>query len=913
MPVREAQDGAIVEPNHIYIVPSNKNMTISRGALRLNPRPIIRGHNLPIDSFFQSLAEYRKHKAIGVILSGTASDGTLGLKAIKAEEGITFSQDKNSAKFDGMPTSAITAGVVDFVMRPQDIAKEIAKIGEHPLVKHSKAESELLPEGDGSLTTIFTILRKSTGVDFTHYKPSTIMRRISRRMLLQKAHTLDAYIKFLKEEPKEVDALYEDILINVTRFFRDPEVFEILVREIFPKLLKSTEKPIRIWVPGCSTGEEPYSLAIALLEYLGDRSTGAQIQIFGTDISDRAIERARNGLYSLDVVSDVGSDRLRRFFVKYDHGFQIKKSIRDLCIFAKHNVTKDPPFSRIDLISCRNLLIYFTPVLQRKVVPLFHYALNPTGYLLLGNTETIGGFPEFFFPADRMHKVFSKKVTATKLHFESQEFGEYETQQPIKLSKAPEIITERDVLKEGERVLLTKYAPASVIVNDDFQILHFRGQTGAYLEPPQGQASLNLLKMAREGLAMELRSALVQARKNKVAVRLQGIRFRFNETLKKINLEVIPIKPPHALDYFYIVIFDSLETNPAEPTKKSETGKTKITIQRLSELELLTQELSSTKEYMQSIIEELEGTNEELRAANEEILSSNEELQSTNEEMETAKEELQSANEELTTVNEELQNRNAELNSINNDVNNLLASVQIPIVMLGSDLRIRRFTPTAEKLLNLISSDIGRPISDISMNISPAALEELISGVIDSAQTRDTVVQDRQGRWYTLQIRPYRTTDNKVHGAVLLLIDIDAMKRSMGRLQSYQLLCSGIVETLEHPLVLLNGSMKVQLANEAFYEAFNLSQEDIQDKNFFDVSKGRWNKPALRKLVEQILPEKSVVKNYLFEKNLRKNNNQKYLINARRLQMDGSQESFIVLSLEDISDWKKSPKSSKRK
>jgi two-component system CheB/CheR fusion protein len=905
MPVREAQEGMVVQPNHVYVIPPNTSMTIIRGALRLNPRQAGRGPHLPVDSFFISLAEYRKNNAIGVILSGTASDGTLGLKAIKAADGITFAQDEQSAKYDGMPRSAIAAGVVDFILPPEEIAKQIASIGKHPLVKLRKAESELIPEGDTNLHTIFSIIRKTTGVDFTHYKPTTIMRRISRRMLLQKSHTLELYARFLKSNPKEVNALYEDILINVTSFFRDPETFEILKREIFPNLLKkSSEKVIRVWVPGCSTGEEAYSLAITLMESLGEKSAGMQIQIFATDISENAINKARTGIYPADITENISPDRLRRFFTKNDQGYQINKGIRDLCIFAKHNLAKDPPFSKIDLISCRNLLIYLSPILQRKVVPLFHYALNPNGYLLLGNTETIGSFSEFFYPADRKYRVFAKKSIPTKLHFEAEHFLGGPGPAVVVNQKNSLVLTERDIMKEGDRLLLSRFAPASVIVNEDLQILHFRGRTGLFLEPSPGQASLNLLKMAREGLTVELRSALNRVKKENVAVRTEGLRVRINGNTRDLAIEVIPMKLAQSSDRFYLVMFESLEEQSRELKKKKAPAAGK----RADALWSLNQELNATKEYLQSIIEEQEATNEELRAANEEILSSNEELQSTNEEMETAKEELQSANEELTTVNEELQNRNIELNLVNNDLNNLLASVNIPIMMLGPDLRIRRFTPASERILNLIHTDIGRPISDINMNINTTNLEELIVEALEQVQIKETDLQDRRGKWYNMQIRPYKTMDNRIDGAVLVFIDIDAMKRSLGKVQEYQTLCAAMVEALEQPLVLLSDTLKVRLANQSFYNFFNVSKEETENKFFFELGNGQWAIPELKTLLERVVDKRSRVRNYILDKNLPKIGKKKILVNALPIKIEDLEEQFIIVSMDDLSNLTKSNK-----
>ena len=566
-------------------------------------------------------------------------------------------------------------------------------------------------------------------------------------------------------------------LINVTSFFRDPEMFDSLKREILPRILRrGNSQSIRIWIPGCSTGEEPYSLAITMLEYLSEKSLNTSIQIFGTDISASAINTARAGVYPSTIVDEVTPDRLRRFFVKSDSTYQISKAIRDICIFAQHNVVKDPPFSKLDIISCRNLLIYFGPVLQKRVIPVFNYALKSNGYLILGSTETIGGFADFFLPADRKYKIYSKKTVVSKIHFD---FANATFDNPTtheKLNRpAQEGSSDKDVLREGDRLLLSRYAPASVIINDDFDILQFRGRTGLFLEPSQGQASLNLLKMARQGLIVDLRSAILFAKKERNPVKKEGLKLEVNGEIIKFELEVIPFTPGRSSERFYLVLFDLIKGKAPSKLAKPAVPK-KPNSRELIEAAQMRQELTATREYLQSIIEEQEASNEELRAANEEILSSNEELQSTNEEMETAKEELQSANEELTTLNEELQNRNLELTLVNNDLSNLLGSVQIPIIMLGPDYRIRRFTPIGEKVLNLIPSDIGRPISDINMNLSVPQLEEWITDVIDNVRITEREVQDRSNHWYKMQIRPYRTIDNKIEGVVLVFIDIHDLK-----------------------------------------------------------------------------------------------------------------------------------------
>ncbi|PYT25898.1 MAG: hypothetical protein DMG58_23455, partial [Acidobacteria bacterium] len=710
----------------------------------------------------------------------TGSDGSLGLKAIKAEAGITFAQEEKTAKYEGMPRSAVAAGCVDFVLPPAGIARELSRIHDHPYVAPRPAPpEEIIPVSDDALSQILQLVRVATGVDLMQYKPATIKRRILRRMLLNKLDSLVQYLDRLKADTTEVHALYEDILINVTQFFRDPDTFQALKADIFPKIVgDENADSVRIWVPGCSTGEEVYSLAIALLEYVEERRQHVPVQLFGTDISDSALERARAGLYTPNIAADVSSGRLKRFFVKADGGYQISKHIRDLCVFAKQNVTSDPPFSKLDLISCRNVLIYLGPALQKRVLPVFHYALNPTGYLLLGNSETIGSYADMFRLVDKKHKFFAKKPTVPRIPVEFN-FGAARVEPQVSAAGAGKAVspwTAAELQREADRMILSRFGPSGVVINEDLDVLQFRGQTGMYLEPSPGPASYNILKMAREGLLADLRGLLHGIRTSEGTIRKEGLRVKYNGTFHKFNLEIIPIRRPAQPGRFFMILFHPVKADGGEKSVRKEPRQSSSA--EREEGRLLRQELSVTKETLQAIIEEQEATNEELRSANEEIQSSNEELQSTNEELETAKEELQSSNEELNTVNEELQNRNSQLAQANDDLRNLLSNVNLPIVMVGSDLCIRQFTPQAEKVMGIISSDTGRPIGNIRPNVNIANLEQKLAEVIETLSTHEAEVQDFNGRWYVFRIRPYRTEENKIEGAVLVLVDIDDIKRS---------------------------------------------------------------------------------------------------------------------------------------
>jgi two-component system, chemotaxis family, CheB/CheR fusion protein len=783
MPTIEIEEGMKVEPDHVYVIPPNCDLTIRNAHFQIVDREAPRAVNATIDIFLRSLAADQGPNAIGVVLSGTASDGTLGLTAIKGEGGITFAQDTRSAKYDGMPASAIAAGCVDFILPPEEIAHELARIREHPYV--AGASLGVIEGEDKSTETfmaqIFRLLRRATRVDFSEYKPPTIGRRIQRRMVLHKIEKLPDYVALLHRDRNEVNALYQDLLINVTSFFRNPEAFETLKQVVYPTLLKARtngSNPIRIWVPGCSTGEEAYSHAISLVEFLGEERTEVPVQIFGTDLSEIAIQRARAAVYKESIETDVSPARLRRFFHKADGGYQISKTIRDLCIFSTQNIFSDPPFSRMDLVSCRNVMIYLSQTLQKRVIPIFHYALNPSGFLMIGNTEgLLGAGSELFEMADKKQKIYRKKLVPTPVTFgfsvgpPEHDGGTLEAPAPpaktVEPLKAP-----LELQREADRLLLGRYAPPAVVVNEQMEILQSRGRTGNYLELAPGKASLNLLKMARPGLLFELQSAIDEAKKSGVEAERRNVHVEGDGQVYLASLRVLPFRTPMQEQHSYLIIFEPVphdgeeaSAKDAEPLTESERAEKEKQIAQLK------QELSATKEYLQSIIEMQEATNEELQSANEEIQSGNEELQSTNEELQTSKEELESANEELHTVNEEMQHRNDLLTQLNNDLTNLLNSVNLAMVMVGSDLSVRRFTPQATALMGLMPSDVGRPIPRLKLKIDVRNLEETMLDVIERVQPRHDRVQDDLGKWFTLRITPYRTLDNRIDGVVLTVVE----------------------------------------------------------------------------------------------------------------------------------------------
>ena len=896
MPVTEVHDEPQVQPNRVYVIPPDRNMIISGGALQLLPREAAHGQHRPIDLFLRSLAEDRRDRAIGVILSGTATDGTLGLAEIKAEGGITFAQD-DTAQQNSMPRSAVASGCVDFVLSPAEIASEIGHIARHPHVAPAAPARRKAAESEPHPGEILEIVRRVKGVDFTQYKASSLNRRIHRRMILHKLAAIEDYARFLQQNPGEVEALYQDILINVTSFFRNPATFAALKAMVLPNLFKdrSRHEPLRIWALGCSTGEEAYSIAITFAEFAEAQGSPIPIQVFATDLNQAGIEKARAGMYPPSIEHDVSPERLRHFFSKVDGGYRISKTIRDMCVFARHNVLTDPPFSQIDLISCRNLLIYLEPALQRRVVPLLHYALKPAGFLLLGSSETIGSYRDLFEVADGGHRCYVKKPSSRKLAFGPSAGSRLGRGDPVS-GPARRSPAEDDVQKEAERILLTRYVPPGVLVNADLEILQFRGDTGSFLAPSPGKASLNLLKMARKGLAVTLRAAVNKARKENATVREEGLQVDSGDGLREVHLEVVPVKGGSAGAGGFLVLFQEPargEATAARPPARAAAE----TEDSEGENTRLAQELTATREYLQSVIEQQEAANEELQSANEEAQSANEELQSINEELETSKEEIQSGSEELATVNDELQNRNAELSLLNNDLFNLLSSVQMAIVIIGQNLRIRRFTPKAEEILNLLPSDLGRPISDFKLNFSALDLQPLLAEVIGTASPRECEVQDRNGLWYLLRIQPYRTLENKSDGAVIMLVDIDKLQRAREYAES-------IVATVRESLLVLDADLCVQTANQSFYQTFQETPETTEHRYLYELGDGQWDIPGLRRLLEEINPENTGVEGFEVELELPRIGRKAMLLNARRFVQESGQRPLTLLAIQDITQHK---------
>jgi len=802
MKVFEVTDGMAVEPNCAYIIPPNCDMAFLNGALQLLLPAAPRGQRLPIDFFFRSLALDQGERAICIVLSGTGSDGTLGLRAIKAEGGMAMVQTPNTTEYDGMPHSALATGLVDYELPPAQMAAQlIAYAGKAP-TNLRISTTPPTPKSENAMKKVFILLRAQTGHDFSLYKPSTVHRRIDRRMAVHQIDSAEQYVKFLQQTPAEVEALFRDLLIGVTNFFRDPEVFRALETGIIPRLFagRPADSAVRIWSAGCSTGEEAYSLAILLAEHQESLRRSCKIQIFATDIDVQAIAIARTGLYPAGIAADLTPERLARFFTAEPDGsaYRIHKAIRDMLVFSEQDVARDPPFSKLDLISCRNLMIYMGGELQKRLIPLFHYSLKPGGFLMLGTSETSGDFSDLFSPLDRKHKLYQRRED---IH--SAQRAAVGRLLPATALDTPAVSpaaakgqkTRRLPLRElTEQALLQQMAPASALVNGQGDILYLHGRTGKYLEPCPGEVGVNnILKMARAGLRRDLTTALHRAKSAREAVRYPGLRVKTNGDYTMVNLTVCPVPTASvsgasALDApVYLV---SLEDAPPEPgpalPPASLPGPAAEPAEEQAQQQLaaLRQELHAKDQYLQAANEELETSNEELKSSNEEMQSVNEELQSTNEELETSTEELQSVNEELTTVNAELQTKVADLARLNNDMNNLLAGTGIATVFVDHQLRILRFTPAATQVINLILSDVGRPVNHIVSNLEGYPnLQRDMQGVLDTLVPKELEVRTDKGAWYTMRILPYRTLDNVIDGAVLTFVDITTARKAQRVLQ----------------------------------------------------------------------------------------------------------------------------------
>jgi two-component system CheB/CheR fusion protein len=781
MPVAEVKDGTRIKPNHVYIAPSSHYLRLDQGTLIYGKAVIKDGLSLPIDYFFRALAEDQKEKAICIVLSGTGSDGTLGVRAVSGEGGMVMAQDVKTAQFSDMPNSAIATGMIDYVLAPDKMPQQLITY-ESKLQPGTKAKNKIEadPLPPEALDDILSLLRQHTGSDFASYKMNTLKRRIERRMNVHHINHASHYLRYLTENPHEINLLFNELLIGVTSFFRDPGTFDALAKDILPELLKDKKygDSVRIWITGCSTGEEAYTLAILMQEYMEKSKKQLSVQIFATDLDEKAINRARSGYYADGIALDVMPSRLGKYFTHEDNRYRVKKNIREMVIFAAQNLIQDPPFTKIDLISCRNLLIYLDTPMQKKVIPMFHYALRPDGILLLGSSETIGTFGDMFTPVNSRLKIFRRKetpISGNRLP-RLMEFPRLDTSYLARVQTARG--KNSDISELAQRLLLKQYIPPSLIVNDKGDIFFIHGRTGLYLEPPSGpsQATHNALNMAREGLQMPLTAIIRKAFSEEKPVVHKGIKVRSNGHYSRVDLRAQKITEPEALRGLIWIAFEEAGQEKALPVQKGKPAKKSRPVE--VDHDGPERELQFIKQSLQNTIEELEASNEELKSTNEELQSTNEELQSSNEELETSKEEMQSLNEELQTVNVELESKINDLAHANDDMKNLLNSTGIATLFLDNALNISRFTNQAKKVIHLIPGDIGRQISDIAMELEYDTLVEDATEVMQTLIPKEIEVRARDWSWYMMRIMPYRTAENTIDGLVITFVDITKLKKS---------------------------------------------------------------------------------------------------------------------------------------
>ena len=812
-------------------------------------------------------------------------------------------QEPSTADYDGMPKSAAASGLADFILPPDQMPDQLMNYIEKAIPVAGAEDPVPAETVGGALKKIFVLLRAQTGHDFSGYKTNAIRRRMTKRMVVNQIEDLNHYARHLRRNPVELEALFRDLLISVTNFFRDPKAFDALNEKVIGALLdRDPERPIRIWVPGCATGEEAYSIAMLIHERMKAKKRRINVQIFATDIDGDAIETARSGVYPAGVTADVKPRLMSRFFLERDGFYRINDTIRQWLIFAEQNVISDPPFSKVDLISCRNLLIYLDPASQRRVLSVFHYALQPGGYLFLGHSESIGGLADDFSDIDRSWKIYQRRETVQgrNVSFRTRA-GTVEadpvTRRSPRQIKAQKLPSYRDL---AEQTLLEQFAPAGAVVNEHGEVLYFHGRTGRYLEPASGEASLRLDRMAREGLKIELTMALRKAVRQRREVSCRDLKIGVGDRRHTFDLTVRPLPENPQMPRLFMVTFQDVEKGRSDEDGVEADSIDGVDKKGIVELE---RELRSKEEYLQSTIEDLQTSNEEMQSSNEELQSANEELQSSNEELETSKEELQSVNEELVTVNLEVQEKIAELTQVNNDVANLLSGTGIGTVFLDADLKIRMFTPQATQVINLIESDIGRPVSHLSSTLfDHETLTEDVRRVLDSLAPYEKEVRTVDGDWFLMRIQPYRTLENVIDGVVLTFVDILRLKRAEAVIQTERDYAEQLLETIREPLVILDSDFLVVSANRSFYSTFEVSSERVAGQNFFSLGRGHWDIPRLRKLLRDVLPEKTVFDDFVVENDFPGIGPRKLMLNGRQVRREKGEKPLILLAMEDVTD-----------
>ncbi|MEJ2032538.1 MAG: chemotaxis protein CheB [Deltaproteobacteria bacterium] len=907
LPVQQAEDGQKLEPGQVYLSPPDKELRLMDGILHLLEPEGGKGPPAPIDSFFASLAQDQGEWAVGVVLSGMGSDGSQGLRQIKGELGMVVVQTPESARYRSMPDRAIETGAADFILPPEEMPDLLldyaARLAERP---PGEAINQILQGQQQGLRKIFLLLQRGSGHDFSGYKPSTVLRRLDRRLKLLNLETLDEYSSYLQRNPQELQNLQRELLINVTSFFRDPAAFETLRQEALLPLLRERAAEgcrLRVWVVGCATGEEAYSLAMLIQECFDELKQKCEVQIFATDLDKEAVEHARQGVFASGAAAEIGEERLRRFFTKENGDYRIRKWIRSQLIFAVQNVVKDPPFTKVDLICCRNVLIYMGTELQRKLLPLLHYSLMPNGFLFLGTAETIGPHGDLFAVVNKKWKLFRRKEVRHPRQVEV-EFPLDVRREPIRRPESSGAITPADEINLADqvhRLLLKNYVPSSVLVDRHGDVYYFHGRTGRYLEPPDGQAIWNVNQMARKGLEIDLAAAIRLAVNDGREIVRDNVRVQVNGGAETIRLRVLPFKEPDNLAGLLLVMFEPVPS-PAvekEPKQKEAAGKP------ATKIAYLEQALQRARENLQTVVEELESSNEELKSTNEEYQSANEELQSTNEELESSREELQSLNEELVNVNTELQARVEEADKAFEDMRNFLDSLEIPTIFLDNEMRVQRFSANATRIVSLIDSDVGRPIEHLQQHLEYPHMVRDARYVVQSLRYLEKEVRTRDGHWYRMRIMPHRKPSNVIEGVVIIFFDIHEEKTAGAELLAARESSAhfqAIVNTMREPLLLLDENLVVTLANSSFYRTFREEPNKTIGRHLYELGKGQWNIPGLRKLLEEVLPGQESFDDFEVEQEFPGIGRHRMLLNGRRLRETEEGAGRILLAIEDITD-----------
>lgn len=898
MPVALATDGEDIAPNHVYVIPPSHFLSIADGKLHLSEPTERRGLRLPINHFLRSLAQSQGQNAVAIILSGTGSDGAAALAEIKEHGGIVMVQDPKDAMHDGMPRSAIAADDVDYVLPVAEMPQVLLEYGQHPYINRSKGDNDRGDSLRGALPDIVSALKAHSPINFGLYKEGTLLRRIERRMVLRHMVNAVDYLALVKDSPDEARKLSNDLLINVTQFFRDPEAFNYLSAEVLRDLVRSHDagKPVRIWVPGCSTGEEAYSLAMATIEHISALRKDVKLQVFASDVDERSLSVARAGIYPDTIKADISPERLNRFFVKEDHSYRVCSELRESVVFANQNVLADAPFSRLDLISCRNLLIYLTPEAQNRIISLFHFALNDGGYLFLGSSETVGSHDDLFQAQSRQHHVFKRLGKGRHRHLDF----------PI-ASHAPLVghdtkstaIATPDITRLADlsqRLLIERYAPAAVLINAELEVLYVEGPADQYLRVPVGEASYSVLAMARHGLRAKLATTIRSAQQTDQDATTTGV-----VTRDKHRIPVTLTAHPLRHDGSKLVLVTLSDQPPVENGLEANNNHISA-----SARQYLEQELESTRLDLQNTIRDYERSNEELKAANEEAMSMNEEFQSTNEELETSKEELQSLNEELTTLNTQLEQKVDEERRMSDDLNNLLSSSGVATVFLDRDLKIMRFTPAARALFNVISNDVGRPFGDITGKVTDPELLDDARTVLDTLEPREAEVQRDDESWFLRRILPYRTQDGKIDGVVITFLDVSDLKQLQRAIQKARLFAERVVNTIREPLLVLDSDLRIVSVSQSFHRIFGTTDTAVVGENFFKIENGRWNIPDLRQLLERILPDETTVEAFEVTSEQRDTGPQYMVLNARKIEAAANGDDLILLAIEDVTAIKRS-------